>query len=122
MIDVFFSTNGEQLIVVTADELSIWQFGEQILTRVQRIDLEGPGILDTDLSPTGNSACIRPPGWDRMASDASQWAASRPFERESGRHVRCGIHPRWHPPGKSCSGWNGKPVANILAWALARSM
>ena len=54
VIDIFFSTGGDQLIVVTADELTIWQFGEQLLTRVQRIDLEGPGILDTDLSPTGN--------------------------------------------------------------------
>jgi WD40 repeat protein/LysM repeat protein len=72
VIDVFFSTGSEQLIVVTAGELSIWQVGEQTLTRIRHMEFEGPGILDADLSPAGNLlATARQDGtvWLQMLSN-----------------------------------------------------
>ena len=54
VIDVFFSPDSSLLTIITPELASVWQFGDQVITRVQNIPLGEPRVQDTDLSPVGN--------------------------------------------------------------------
>jgi WD40 repeat protein len=54
VIDLFFSPDSSLITIITPELASIWQFGDQVITRVQNIPLGGPRVQDTDLSPVGN--------------------------------------------------------------------
>jgi WD40 repeat protein/DNA-directed RNA polymerase specialized sigma24 family protein len=54
VIDVFFTADGNQVIAVTTQEVWIWQVGDNHMTRSAQISLDGPRVVDSALSPTGN--------------------------------------------------------------------